>query len=178
MPQLIKERALADDRCTLVRDAATLADLPDGVPVIVPLSLWLERRARADRARRHRRVARAGRRSGRARGRRRATAGDRDRLSRSSPTAAAIRTRGCCAIAISYAGELRAIGDVARDQLYYLAQCGFDAFLIPDGRDAQRCARRLRGFQRRLPVHAARTPWFRRRQAVATPGDVWFPMLP
>jgi uncharacterized protein (DUF934 family) len=35
-----------------------------------------------------------------------------------------------------YGGELRAIGDVARDQLYYLAQCGFDGFQIPDGRDA------------------------------------------
>ncbi len=27
-------------------------------------------------------------------------------------------------------GELRAMGDVQRDQLYYLAQCGFDAFLL------------------------------------------------
>ena len=44
MPQLISNHALADDRFTLVRDAETLADLPDGVPVIVPLSLWLERR--------------------------------------------------------------------------------------------------------------------------------------
>ena len=60
----LRNRALADDRCTLLRDAATLADVPDGVPVIVPLALWLERRERADRARRHRRLARAGRRSG------------------------------------------------------------------------------------------------------------------
>ena len=42
MPQLIRNRALADDRYELVRDAASLADLPDGVPVIVPLSFWLE----------------------------------------------------------------------------------------------------------------------------------------
>ena len=45
MPQLIRNHALADDRYTLLRDAATFADLPDGVPVIVPLSLWLERRS-------------------------------------------------------------------------------------------------------------------------------------
>ena len=45
MPQLIKDRALADDRFTLLRAAASLADLPDGAPVIVPLALWLERRS-------------------------------------------------------------------------------------------------------------------------------------
>lgn len=33
-------------------------------------------------------------------------------------------------------GELRAIGDVQRDQLFYLSRCGFDAFLLNDGLDA------------------------------------------
>lgn len=33
-------------------------------------------------------------------------------------------------------GELRAIGDVQRDQLFYLSRCGFDAFLLNDGIDA------------------------------------------
>ena len=44
MPQLIKSRALTDDGFTLVRDVAAPAELPDGVPVIVPLSLWLAHR--------------------------------------------------------------------------------------------------------------------------------------
>jgi len=44
MPRLIRNRALAEDRYTLLRDAATLADVPDGVPIIVPLALWSERR--------------------------------------------------------------------------------------------------------------------------------------
>ena len=44
MPRLIKGRALADDPYVLLRDAASLASVPDGVPVIVPLALWLERR--------------------------------------------------------------------------------------------------------------------------------------
>jgi uncharacterized protein (DUF934 family) len=35
-----------------------------------------------------------------------------------------------------YAGELRAIGDVGRDQLAYLRRCGFDAFSLPPHRDA------------------------------------------
>ena len=30
-------------------------------------------------------------------------------------------------------GELRAIGDVQRDQLFYLARCGFDAFHLREG---------------------------------------------
>ena len=45
MPQLIKQRVVSDDRWNLVREATALGDLPDGVPVIVPLKLWIERRA-------------------------------------------------------------------------------------------------------------------------------------
>jgi uncharacterized protein (DUF934 family) len=32
-------------------------------------------------------------------------------------------------------GELRAFGDVWRDQLYFLARCGFDAFALREGED-------------------------------------------
>lgn len=35
-----------------------------------------------------------------------------------------------------YRGEVRAIGDVQRDQLLYLSRCGFDAFALKEGRDA------------------------------------------
>lgn len=38
---------------------------------------------------------------------------------------------------LGYRGELRAIGDVARDQLFYLARVGFDAFSLPGHRDPQ-----------------------------------------
>ncbi|AVR88349.1 MULTISPECIES: DUF934 domain-containing protein [Thauera] len=34
-----------------------------------------------------------------------------------------------------YAGELRAIGDVLRDQLYFLHRCGFDAFALRPDQD-------------------------------------------
>lgn len=34
-----------------------------------------------------------------------------------------------------YTGELRAIGDVHTDILHYLHRCGFDSYLLPDGRD-------------------------------------------
>ncbi len=44
-------------------------------------------------------------------------------------TAALLRTR------YGYRGELRAFGDVGRDQLFYLARCGFDAFKLAPERD-------------------------------------------
>jgi uncharacterized protein (DUF934 family) len=34
-----------------------------------------------------------------------------------------------------FTGELRAVGKIQRDQLFYLARCGFDAFELPDGAD-------------------------------------------
>lgn len=34
-----------------------------------------------------------------------------------------------------YAGELRAVGHVLRDQLFYLRRCGFDSFVLTDGKD-------------------------------------------
>ncbi len=43
-----------------------------------------------------------------------------------------------------YRGELRAVGQVARDNLYFLERCGFDSFLLRDGEDAQEA---LRGFE-------------------------------
>ncbi|MCB1914120.1 MAG: DUF934 domain-containing protein [Rhodocyclaceae bacterium] len=48
-------------------------------------------------------------------------------------TAALLRTR------YGYQGELRAIGEVLRDQFFYLTRCGFDALQPPEGRytDAQ-----------------------------------------
>ena len=65
-----------------------------------------------------------------------------------------------------FAGELRAIGDVLRDQLFALAECGFDAFAVRDDRDA---AAALSGFDDFTGVYAttSRTPqpWFRRRES-------------
>lgn len=34
-----------------------------------------------------------------------------------------------------YQGELRAAGDVGQDRLAYLERCGFNAFVLPEGRD-------------------------------------------
>lgn len=36
-----------------------------------------------------------------------------------------------------YRGELRAIGQVLREQLLYLARCGFDSFVLAPGKDPE-----------------------------------------
>jgi uncharacterized protein (DUF934 family) len=38
---------------------------------------------------------------------------------------------------LGFAGELRAVGYVKRDQLFFLARCGFDAFELSEGVDAR-----------------------------------------
>ncbi|MXR38165.1 DUF934 domain-containing protein [Craterilacuibacter sinensis] len=45
-----------------------------------------------------------------------------------------------------YAGELRAIGDVLQDQLYYLHQTGFDSFAVREDRDATQALAALQDF--------------------------------
>src|SRR5437773_1545550 len=44
MPRLIKDGAIVDDRWTLLREAASVADVPDGIAAIVPLALWRSER--------------------------------------------------------------------------------------------------------------------------------------
>jgi len=34
-----------------------------------------------------------------------------------------------------FKGEIRAVGKIQRDQLFYMARCGFDAFEFPEGTD-------------------------------------------
>jgi uncharacterized protein (DUF934 family) len=174
MSRLIRNRTIVDDRYALLREAASLGDLPDGLPVIVPLTLWRERRAAL--------IARG-------------EAGvwlappedpalladDVHRLpviaidfpqftdGRGYSHARLLRER------YRYAGELRAIGDIQRDQLYYLAQCGFDAFAIPDAKDAEDALNGFADFSDGYQATITRVPWFRRRQRAAPPGDVWFP---
>lgn len=45
-----------------------------------------------------------------------------------------------------YKNEIRAIGDVLRDQLYYMKRCGFDAFAIRADRSAEDALASLRDF--------------------------------
>ena len=48
---------------------------------------------------------------------------------------------------LNYRGEIRAIGDVLRDQLFYMAQCGFDSYLIRHDQDPEACIKAFDDFQ-------------------------------
>jgi uncharacterized protein (DUF934 family) len=64
-------------------------------------------------------------------------------------------------------GELRAIGDVQRDQLYYLSRCGFDAFVLRSAEDEASALSAFHDFTE--PYQAAADqplPLFRRRETV------------
>jgi uncharacterized protein (DUF934 family) len=67
-------------------------------------------------------------------------------------------------------GELRAIGDVQRDQLYYLARCGFNAFALREGEDAQASLQAFNDFTEAYQAAVdLPTPLFRRREASPRP---------
>jgi len=66
-----------------------------------------------------------------------------------------------------YAGELRAFGDIGRDQLFYLARVGFDSYRLPEHRDPDAALASLHDFSLRYqgsvddPV-----PLFRKRSQI------------
>ena len=63
-----------------------------------------------------------------------------------------------------YKGELRAVGEVARDNLYFMAQCGFDAFQLREGEDPQEALGAFGDFSEAYQATAAQPqPLFRRR---------------
>lgn len=45
-----------------------------------------------------------------------------------------------------YRGELRAVGEVLRDQLFFMQRCGIDSFQVQEGKDAQDALQGLQGF--------------------------------
>jgi uncharacterized protein (DUF934 family) len=73
---------------------------------------------------------------------------------------------------LNYAGELRAVGDVLRDQLFYMQRVGFNSFAVRADRDAHDAVKGLSDFSESYQ-HSwdQKNPLFRRvdRQAVAAP---------
>ncbi len=67
---------------------------------------------------------------------------------------------------LGWQGELRAVGDVLRDQLSHMRQCGFDSFAVREDKSVDDALKGLQG----LSVQYGRSvieprPLFRRRQA-------------
>lgn len=170
MPRLIKDGAIVDDRWTLLREA-TLQELPPATAVIVPLTLWrAQRRALLSRG----------------------EVGvwlkpddDAEALSedcaslpliavdfprftdgRGYSTARLLREK------LGFGGELRAIGDVLRDQLHYLRHCGFNAFAVRSDRSLEDALHGLSVFSDSYQSTAATPlPLFRRRGLSAAPSS-------
>src|SRR5438874_2664226 len=168
MPQrLIKDRSIVDDGWALVRDAAQ--SIPSAGPVIVPLSAWKSRRdelvARGDV------------------GVWLAPADDPAELAGDAATLSLVAVdfpqftdgRGYSIGRLlreryGFAGELRAIGDILRDQLYYLHQCGFNAFAMRSDRNLEEALKGLFDFSDNYQATWARpVPLFRRRPTEPSP---------
>ena len=174
MPQLIKRGEVIADDYALLREVAAIARATRCRAGDRSVGVLAQASCPACRARRHRGVAGARRRSGADRGRRPVAAGDRGDFpsatdGRGYSSARLLRER------YGFAGELRAIGDIQRDQLFYLREVGFDAFAVRDDKDVVDALFGLHDFTDGYQNSAVRTPWFRRRSAQAPPGDVWFP---
>lgn len=68
-------------------------------------------------------------------------------------------------IRLGYAGELRAIGDVLRDQMFYLQRVGFDAFAARTDKDISEALKGLSDFTFTYQASSdERLPLFRRTQ--------------
>lgn len=65
-----------------------------------------------------------------------------------------------------FKGELRAIGDVLRDQLFYLQRVGFNAFAVRAGKDIEDALKALDDFSETYQASSDQpVPLFRRRAA-------------
>ena len=170
MANIIKDRKVVADpwqRLEAAADGKLPAELPAG-DLIVPLSLWREQRDAL--------LARGGRlgvwlNSNEEPG---AIAGDFAHFSvvavnfpkfgdgRGFSIGRLLRER------YGWKGELRAIGDIFQDQLFFLSSCGFDTFVLRDGEDPQEALAGFAVFSESYQASVERPqPLFRRRRGGA-----------
>lgn len=166
MPKLIKKCQIIDDRWVLIKESSQLEDLQaySGQDLIVPLVFWLAERNHIQQ------------RSGK-------TAvwlnsnevpqslgSDLHNLEvialnfpifsdgRAYSSARELRSN------LGYKGEIRAIGDVLRDQLFYMFRCGFDAFLMRDDQNLEKALSAFNDFTEGYQASVDKPiPLFRRR---------------
>jgi len=168
MTMLIRNRRLVDDSWQRLerRPDGNLPELPEHGELFVPLTFWLERRIEL--------LARPG------------------KLgvwldSHEGPEAIAADVARFDAIAVNfpkfqdgrgfstgrllrerygYKGELRAVGHITRDHLYYMEGCGFDAFQLREGEDPEAALAAFESFSEAYQASVTRPqPLFRRRLA-------------
>ena len=164
MQRLIKNGEVVNDSWHLLDKDATLDGLPNSDSIIVPLALWLE----------HSHALKA-----RDRGlgvwldsdeEVESIADDLQQFQvialnfpvfsdgRNYSNARLLRDR------YQYQGEVRAIGDVLRDQLFFMQRCGFDAFALRADRNADEALESLKDFSNTYQAATDQPlPLFRRR---------------
>lgn len=166
MQRVIKNDQVVDESWHLLPKEVSLEDLSNSEDIIIPMSLWLEHghalRARdgglgvwLDAGEEVEDIA-----------------SDLDKFQvialnfpvftdgRHFSTARLLRQR------YGYTGEIRAIGDVLRDQLFFMKRCGFDAYAVRADRDPFDALEGLKDFSETYQGAADDPrPLFRRRQA-------------
>jgi len=168
--RLIRQRQLHDDTWQTLADEALSADPAPGLPpgdLLVSLKGWQAQRERL-----------LARREGRL-GVLLAPADAPDALRDDLPRLALIAidfpsftdgrgfsTARLLRERLGFRGELRAVGDVFRDQLFFLSRVGFDAFLLREGESAEEALVHLDDFSEAYQNAVDQpVPLFRRRLA-------------
>jgi len=169
MPRIIKNGQIVDDPWQIIRLAAEQTAesiaLPD-TPALLPLAVWLARREEI-LARKTQTGVWLDSSEGPE-----AIAGDLEHFAvigvnfpkftdgRSYSSARLLRDR------YSYRGEIRAIGDVLQDQLFYMKRCGIDAYALREDKDIAAALASLRDFSETYQAAVDQPqPLFRRRTA-------------
>lgn len=164
--RLIKGNALSPDSWELIKSAEQLDNFEslDGIDLIVPLAFWLTQQQKI--------TTRRGRTAVWLNSNEipESIAGHLGTLplvalnfpefkdGRSYSSARELRQRW------GFSGEVRAIGDVLRDQLFYMQRCGFDAFLLREDQDPELALTAFRDFKDAYqPGIDQPLPLFRRR---------------
>ena len=161
MPKLIKDGQIVEDNWQLVREAT--GDLPNG-NIIVALPLWLANKETL--------IKRKGEIGLLLSSSEEAETIEHDANffsvialdfpmfadGRSYTNARILRER------YNYQGEIRAVGDVLQDQLFYMKRCGFNAFALREDKDIEVALKSLNDFSESYQAAVDQPlPLFRRR---------------
>lgn len=168
MATIIKNRSVVSDNWQLLKADAGSPEVPPTGDVIVPLAVWLERRQAL--------LARNGK-----------TGVWLDGAEDPAAIANDLASLGVIAIHFKHftdgrgysiarllrerygwRGELRAIGDVLRDNVHYLSRCGFDSFALRADQNPAAALTAFNDFTNAYQSAVDQAPLFRRRPAAAT----------
>ena len=162
--RVIKNKSIIDDSWSLIRDIENTAPIPNG-DVILPLAFWQVNRDELLKSKKEHAVWIDG-------------STETESLltdiesfaiialdfpvfkdGRSYSHARLLRER------YKYEGELRAIGDVLQDQLFFMERCCIDCFQIRDDKDIKKALEGFKGFSTSYQAAADdEIPIFKRRK--------------